>query len=108
MSQEQTARAEDVFLASRQVRARYGDSSDMWLWRRLHDDDSGFPQPLKIHGRRFWKLSDLEIWERSLAVKPTDAVSNLPRKGNNLSRCRGAAGPRSNVRAARDSGKGVS
>jgi predicted DNA-binding transcriptional regulator AlpA len=68
MPHEQTSRADDVFLASRQVRARYGGCSEMWLWRRLHHKDSNFPKPLKIHGRRFWKLSDLEAWERLLAV----------------------------------------
>jgi hypothetical protein len=45
-----------------QVRRRYGNASDMWLWRRLHDS-SGFPKPLFICGRRFWKLSALVAWE---------------------------------------------
>lgn len=52
----------DRFLNSRQVRRRYGDSSDMWIWRRLNDQ-SGFPLPMNISGRRFWKLSDLVAWE---------------------------------------------
>lgn len=56
--------AAEVFLSTRQVRARYGNSSDMWIWRRLHDD-SGFPQPMIINKRRFWQLSDLLEWERS-------------------------------------------
>ena len=46
-----------------QVRRRYGNASDMWLWRRLHDS-SGFPQPIVICGRRFWKLCALVEWER--------------------------------------------
>jgi hypothetical protein len=45
-----------------QVRRRYGNASDMWLWRRLRDS-SGFPQPLFISGRRFWRLSALIAWE---------------------------------------------
>ena len=55
---------EDRFLTTRQVRARYGDASEMWIWRRLQDT-SGFPKPMEICGRRFWKLSDLIVWERS-------------------------------------------
>jgi hypothetical protein len=64
----------DRFLNSRQVRRRYGDSSDMWLWRRLNDQ-SGFPLPINISGRRFWKLDDLVAWEhghRAVAAQPAD------------------------------------
>jgi predicted DNA-binding transcriptional regulator AlpA len=57
----------DCFLNSKQVRARYGDASDMWIWRRLKDK-SGFPQPIDICGRRFWKLSELTTWERRRAT----------------------------------------
>lgn len=56
--------AADCFLNSAQTRARYGNASDMWLWRRLHDD-SGFPPPIVINRRRFWRLSELVAWERS-------------------------------------------
>jgi predicted DNA-binding transcriptional regulator AlpA len=55
------------------VRARYADASDMWLWRRLNDD-SGFPKPLEICGRRFWKLSALIAWERNRAVNAPEAA----------------------------------
>jgi len=54
----------DRLLTAAQVKRRYGSASDMWLWRRLHDS-SGFPEPLLICGRRFWKLSALIAWERS-------------------------------------------
>jgi hypothetical protein len=56
----------DRLLTAGQVKRRYGNASDMWLWRRLHDS-SGFPQPLFICGRRFWKLSALVAWERARA-----------------------------------------
>jgi hypothetical protein len=55
---------DDRYLSARQVRARYGDASAMWLWRRLNDG-SRFPQPTVIAGRRFWKLSELIAWERT-------------------------------------------
>ena len=50
-----------LFLKARQVRARYGDVSHMWLVRR--QKDAGFPSPIFFGGIRFWKLSDLERWE---------------------------------------------
>ena len=53
-----------IFLPAGQVRARYG-VSDMSLWRWLRNEALGFPHPLKINGRRFWKLVDLESWEDS-------------------------------------------
>ena len=53
-------------LTAAQVKRRYGNASDMWLWRRLHDS-SGFPQPLVICSRRFWKLSALIAWEHAPA-----------------------------------------
>ena len=56
----------DRLLTAALVKRRYGNCSDMWLWRRLHDL-SGFPQPLSICGRRFWKLSALVAWERARA-----------------------------------------
>jgi predicted DNA-binding transcriptional regulator AlpA len=56
-----------ILIGAKTVRQRYGDSSDMTLWRWLHDEKMGFPQPLRINGRRFWRLTDLEEWERSRA-----------------------------------------
>jgi predicted DNA-binding transcriptional regulator AlpA len=54
-----------TYLTAAQVRARFGGISDMALWRWLHDDELGFPQPLRIQGRRFWKAADLTAWECS-------------------------------------------
>jgi predicted DNA-binding transcriptional regulator AlpA len=56
----------DYFLTAVQVRQRYGNASDMWLWRRLRDD-SEFPRPIEIRKRRYWKLSELIMWERACA-----------------------------------------
>ena len=58
------SKASEVFLSSTNVRRRYGDVSDMWIWRRL-SDDSGFPTPLIIAGRRYWKMSELICWENA-------------------------------------------
>ena len=52
-----------VYLTARQVRARYGDISDMSLWRWLNDPALNFPQPMLINKRRLWSLHSLELWE---------------------------------------------
>jgi hypothetical protein len=60
----------DVFLTAKQVRARYGDASDMWIWRQLHKAKDGlFPKPLVINTRRYWRLSELETYERLMASR---------------------------------------
>jgi predicted DNA-binding transcriptional regulator AlpA len=56
--------AEARYLDSIQVRRRYGNRSDMWLWRRLRDDPS-FPKPIEIGRRRFWRLDELVVWEHA-------------------------------------------
>ena len=60
------------YLSSKQVRDRYANASQMWLHRRLHDS-SGFPLPMLICGRRFWKLSELTAWELSRATRSAAA-----------------------------------
>lgn len=55
----------ETWLNSRQVRQRYGDTSDMSIWRWLRDDRLKFPKPMYINGRRFWKLSDLQAFDLS-------------------------------------------
>jgi predicted DNA-binding transcriptional regulator AlpA len=56
----------DVYLAAKQLRARY-DVSDMTIWRWLDDEKLSFPRPIYINRRRYWKLRDIEAWERSRA-----------------------------------------
>ena len=60
---------DDIHLSARQVLRRYGGRSDMWLWRLLQDRNSGFPKPLIINNRRYWRLADLRNCELSQAAK---------------------------------------
>jgi predicted DNA-binding transcriptional regulator AlpA len=58
------------YLTIGQVKRRFGDVSDMWIWRytRRH----GFPKPVRFGGptsARHWKLSDIETWERARATQ---------------------------------------
>ena len=54
---------ESEFLGATQVRRRYGDMSDMTLWRWLNNPEMGFPRPYYFGRLRFWRRSDLEAWE---------------------------------------------
>ncbi|MBY0256351.1 hypothetical protein [Methylobacterium sp.] len=59
----------DIYLTAKQVRERYGNCSDMCIWRWLNDDAMRFPKPLVINGRRLWKIADLEAFEIQQATK---------------------------------------
>jgi predicted DNA-binding transcriptional regulator AlpA len=67
----------ECFLPAAQVRQRYS-VTDMSLWRWLKDDSLGFPQPIRIKGRRFWRLDDLRAWEASQA---SDTANGVCRNG---------------------------
>jgi aromatic ring-cleaving dioxygenase len=65
----------DVFLTARAVRRRYGDKSDMALWRWSRDPSLGFPAPIYIQQFRYWRLADLLEWERSRpTTNPNEAA----------------------------------
>jgi predicted DNA-binding transcriptional regulator AlpA len=56
------------YLTGPQVDHRYGVSS-MTRWRWLNDPELGFPQPLRIRGRLFFSLTEIEDWERLMAAR---------------------------------------
>jgi predicted DNA-binding transcriptional regulator AlpA len=63
------------YLSAGQVKRRFGDKSDMWIWRYIRQH--GFPQPVRFGGpksARHWRLSEIEEWERSrtLTQRRTD------------------------------------
>jgi hypothetical protein len=66
---DQISQRDDMLLPAALVRRRY-NCSDMFLWRQLHREGSQFPTPLRINGRRFWRLSALVEYERSLSTGP--------------------------------------
>lgn len=53
----------NVFLTGPQVVARYC-ITQMTLWRWVRDDKLGFPQPMTVNRRRFFRLTDLVAWEQ--------------------------------------------
>ena len=57
-----------IHLPAAQVRQRYS-ISDMSLWRWLNNATLNFPRPMRINQRRYWKLSELEAFDRAQAQK---------------------------------------
>jgi predicted DNA-binding transcriptional regulator AlpA len=57
----------DRLVGARHLQIRYG-VSDMSIWRWLNDQNLKFPKPIYIRRRRFWKLAELEAWERARAA----------------------------------------
>ena len=52
------------YLTSLMVRQRYGNCSDMSLWRWLNDPALNFPKPaFKINGRRFFDPETLDQFD---------------------------------------------
>ena len=72
--QNDIASPQDIFLKAKQVRARYGDCSHMWIERR--QKDAGFPVPTFFGGLRFWRLRDLQDWDETQKDKPRPPASH--------------------------------
>lgn len=57
-----------TYLRAAQVRARYGDCSDMWITRKTRE--AGFPLPIFLGSRdRFWRAEDLDAWDTQTIAK---------------------------------------
>ena len=46
----------------------------MWIERRLKDDEAPLPRPIYIGRLRYWKLAEIEAWERQQAAKSRRAA----------------------------------
>lgn len=55
---------DDVLLNSNDTRARVGNVSTMCIWRWMKDERVNFPKPVKINSRNYWRLGDLQRWQR--------------------------------------------
>jgi hypothetical protein len=51
-----------VWISAKQVRARYGNRSEMWLVRRLKNDKD-FPRPTKFERLLFFRIAELERYD---------------------------------------------
>ncbi len=59
---------DSAFVPARKVWERYGVTA-MTLYRWLRDERMNFPQPTYLGRFRYWRLSDLQAWERSRSSK---------------------------------------
>ena len=70
----------EKFLTGPEVDKRYGRSSQSrWRWGK--DAELGFPKPIKIRGRCFYRLREIEEWERMIATARSSPVSGHRRAG---------------------------
>jgi predicted DNA-binding transcriptional regulator AlpA len=44
------------------------DCSGVTLWRRIKNPDLGFPQPLKISGRLYFRADEIDAWIEAQAT----------------------------------------
>ena len=70
----ETKPAEREFLPARQVWERYSVTS-MTLWRWVADERMGFPKPVYFGRFRYWRMADLEAWERQQGLKSNEAAA---------------------------------
>jgi predicted DNA-binding transcriptional regulator AlpA len=54
--------SDDHMMTASQVRAFLGGLSDMCLWRWLRDPELGFPQPIYLRRRRYWKANEIRAF----------------------------------------------
>ena len=66
--QRKTPPSEAVYISAPQVLSRYGGRSFMWLARKLKTDPD-FPRPTKFGRLRFFRVHELEEWERAKVVR---------------------------------------
>jgi predicted DNA-binding transcriptional regulator AlpA len=63
------------YLRAAAVRKRYGNISDMTLWRWLNTPQSEFPQPRYFGRRRFWEEAELDAYDRQCAARCAGGVA---------------------------------
>jgi hypothetical protein len=57
-----------IWISARQVCQRYGGRSNMWLVRKLQGD-STFPKPTYFGRLQFFKLENLEAYDRAVIAR---------------------------------------
>lgn len=70
MPRQNVERDGAVYISVAQLRQRYGNVSHMWVERKLKSDPD-FPRPVTFGSMfRFFKLADVEAYERAAAARP--------------------------------------
>ena len=66
--------AEKQFIIRKNLRTRYGNISEMTLWRWERNEKLGFPRAVDINGRKYYDLAEIEAWERKRAAVTAPAA----------------------------------
>jgi predicted DNA-binding transcriptional regulator AlpA len=53
------------YILRRALRVRFGNISEMTLWRWERDAKLGLPKPISINGRKYYDISEVEAWEHA-------------------------------------------
>lgn len=64
----------EIYLTARQVMERYS-ITDMTLWRWLRRETNPFPPPIFIARRRYFRLRDIEAFERAQNAETIGAAA---------------------------------
>jgi hypothetical protein len=70
----------DTILITKQKTARRESVSGRTIDRWVKDPELGFPKPFDINGRKYFRLDELEAWERSRAAAPSESVRAAARE----------------------------
>lgn len=57
-----------VYISAKQVLARYGGRSEMWLNRKL-TMEADFPRPMYSGRLRFFRLDEIEQYEKQMVMR---------------------------------------
>jgi hypothetical protein len=66
-SQSAPAPGDDDLLTAAEVKRVFGGITDMTLWRWIHGK-VGFPPPVKIATRNYWRLGDIRRFREKLVA----------------------------------------
>jgi predicted DNA-binding transcriptional regulator AlpA len=62
---------EERLMTCRQIREMFGDVSQATVFRWGKNPALGFPAPVQIHRRNYWRASEIRAWREKQIGKPT-------------------------------------
>ena len=68
---------QNEYLPAPAIQVRYGISA-LTLWRWTRDPKLGFPVPLIVNRRRFFRRAEIEAWERDRIIRSSQITSGAP------------------------------
>ena len=69
MSEKIADMDDDTWITGAQMRQDFGGITANTVMRWRTDPTLGFPQPIELNGRQYWKAAELREWRRAQAAK---------------------------------------